>query len=59
MVQAGFDRPIFITATADIGMRGSHDEELVEVSLVHILKEHTHRLFLGDGSEEAYNIGVV
>lgn len=59
MIQAGFHRAILITAAADVRVRGTHDEELVEVALGQKLKQHADGLLLGDHTKQAHQVGVL
>lgn len=59
VIQAGFDRPVLVTAAADVRVRRAHDEELVEVALGQELKEHADRLLLGHHTQEAHHVWVL
>ena len=59
VIQAGFHSAVFVTAAADVRVRGTHDEELVEITLWQELKQHTDRLLLGDHTQQTHHVGML
>lgn len=59
MVQGGLHGAVLVTAAADVRVGGTHDEELVEVSLGQELKQHADRLLLGHHAQEAHHVRVL
>lgn len=59
VIQGGLDGAVLVTAAAHVRMRGTHDEELVEVSLGQELEQHADRLLLGHHSQETHHVRVL
>lgn len=59
MVQAGLDCSVLIAAAAHVRMRGTHDEELVEVALREELEQHADGLLLGHHSQQAHHVWML